>query len=47
MTSLKGDELLRALGSTIEVILREAEEVQELADKVEPQLRELTATWDC
>ena len=46
VTSLKRDELLRALGSTIQGILREAEEVQELADQVEPQLRELTATWD-
>jgi len=46
VSSLKRDELLRALGSTIEGILRETEEVQELADKVEPPLRELTATWD-
>jgi hypothetical protein len=46
VTSLKRDELLRALGSTIQGILREAEEVQELADKVGPQLRELTAIWD-
>jgi hypothetical protein len=46
VTSLKRDELLRALGYTIEGLLREADEVQELADKVEPQLRELTVPWD-
>ncbi|HEV8338531.1 MAG TPA: nucleotidyltransferase domain-containing protein [bacterium] len=42
--SLERDELLRALGSAISGLLREARagEVQELAAKVEPQLRKLT-----
>jgi hypothetical protein len=39
--SLERDELLRALGCAIEGLLREAAEAQELAAKVEPQLREL------
>jgi hypothetical protein len=46
VTSLERDELLRALGLTIEGLLREAEEVQELAVKVEPQLRKLMVEWD-
>jgi hypothetical protein len=46
VTSLERDELLRALRYVIEGLLREAEEVQELANKVEPQLRELTNTRD-
>lgn len=46
VTSLERDELLRALCCAIEGLLREAGEVQELADKVEPQLRQLTASWD-
>jgi hypothetical protein len=46
VTSLERDELLRALGSTIEGLLREADEVQELAAKVEPQLRLLMIRWD-
>jgi len=46
VTSLERDELLRALGSTIEGLLGEADEVQELAAKVEPQLRELVVAWD-
>lgn len=46
VTSLERDELLRALGYTIEGLLREVEEVQELAAKVEPQLRELAVAWD-
>ncbi len=41
--SVERDELLRALGSALARLLREASEVQELAAKVEPQLRELTA----
>jgi hypothetical protein len=44
--SLERRELLRALNGAIEGLLREAHEVQELAAKVEPQLRELTAVWD-
>jgi hypothetical protein len=46
VASLERDELLRALTYTIEGLFREAEEVQEIANKIEPQLRELTATWD-
>jgi hypothetical protein len=41
VTSLDRDELLRALGCAIEGLLREADEVQELAAKVRPQLRQL------
>ena len=40
--SLEPDELRRALSRAIEGLLREAGEVQSLADQVEPQLRELT-----
>ncbi|MDE3090940.1 MAG: nucleotidyltransferase domain-containing protein, partial [Chloroflexota bacterium] len=46
VTSLERDELLRALGCVIEGLLHEVDEVQELATKVEPQLRELTVAWD-
>ena len=42
VTSLERDELLRALRSVIEGLLTETVEVQELAAKVEPQLRMLT-----
>jgi hypothetical protein len=41
--SLDPDELLRALGCAIDLLLGEAEEVPELARKVQPQLRQLTA----
>ena len=46
VTSLERDELLRALGVTIEGLLHQVDEVQELAAKVEPQLRMLTVAWD-
>jgi hypothetical protein len=46
VTSLERDELLRALGFAIEGLLREADEVRDLAVKVEPQLRELIAVWN-
>src|SRR5688572_26477325 len=46
VTSLERDELLRALDCVIEGLLREVDEVQELASKVEPQLRELAVAWD-
>ena len=46
VTSLERDELLRALGSAIEGLLHEVDEVRELAAKVEPQLRELTIAWN-
>jgi hypothetical protein len=44
--SLERDELLRALGCVIHGLLREVEEVKELATIVEPQLHELTIAWD-
>ena len=44
--SLERDELLRALGVAIVGLFGEVEEVQELAAKVEPRLRELTVLWD-
>lgn len=46
VTSLDRDELLRALAKVINGLLGEVEEVQELAHKVGPQLRELTVPWD-
>jgi len=46
VTSLERDELLRALGCAIEGLLHEADEVRDLATKVEPQLHMLTAAWD-
>jgi hypothetical protein len=44
--SLERDELLRALGCAIEGLLCEADQVHELAAKVEPQLRKLAVAWD-
>ena len=44
--SLERDELLRALRAAIDGLLRESVEVQELATKVEPQLRQLTIEWN-
>jgi hypothetical protein len=46
VTSLERNELLRALGNVINGLFHEADEVKELADKVEPRMRELTAVWD-
>jgi hypothetical protein len=46
VTSLEWDELLRALGSAIEGLLHEADEVRDLAAKVEPQLRMLILPGD-
>jgi hypothetical protein len=46
VTSLERDELLRALGCAIEGLLRETDEVNSLAIKVEPQLHGLTAAWE-
>jgi hypothetical protein len=43
--SLNRDELLRALGTTITGLLREADDVQELVAKIAPQLQELTGAW--
>jgi hypothetical protein len=45
VTSLARDQLLRALESAITGLLREAREVAELAARVEPELRALTADW--
>ena len=44
VTSLERDELLRALRNVIEGLLTETAEVQELAARVEPQLRMLMST---
>lgn len=41
--SLERPELLRALDAAIDALLTEAEEVRALADRLAPQLRELTA----
>jgi hypothetical protein len=46
VTSLEKDELLRALSKVINRLFGEVDEVKELANKVEPQLRELTIAWD-
>jgi hypothetical protein len=44
--SLERDELLHALRCVIDGLFREADEVQELAAKVELRLRELTLPWN-
>lgn len=41
--SVDRDELLRALGAAVELLLHETDEVREPASKVEAQLRDLTA----
>jgi hypothetical protein len=46
VTALERNELLRALRIVIEGLLSETEDVQELAAKVEPQLRELMTIWE-
>jgi hypothetical protein len=46
MTSLERDELLRALRCVIDGLLHEVDGIEELATKVEPQLRTLTMSWD-
>lgn len=46
VTKLTRDELLRALACVIDGLLRETDDVQELAAKVKPQLLELTAVWE-
>jgi hypothetical protein len=46
VTSLKREELLRALGVAINGLLHETDEFQELAAKVESQLRKLTVAWN-
>jgi hypothetical protein len=44
--TLVREELLAALQCAVAGLLRESEEVRELAAKVEPQLRQLLADWD-
>lgn len=44
--SLDRGELIRALSVAIEALLSETGEIQTLAAKVEPHLRELTRAWD-
>lgn len=44
--SLERDELLRALGAVITGLLGETAHVREMAARIEPWLRELTAPWD-
>jgi hypothetical protein len=46
VTALERDELLRALGCAIEGLLREGDQVPELAAQAAPQLRMLTLAWD-
>lgn len=43
--SLERDELLRALTCVINGLFADVNGVEELAGKIEPQLRELTQTW--
>jgi len=45
VTALEREELLRVLGAVIEGLLSEKGEAEEMAAKVEPQLRELTSDW--
>ena len=45
VASLERGELLRVLGSVIDGMLSETDEVKELAAKVKPQLYELTTAW--
>lgn len=44
--SLQPDGLLAALRAAVKGLLREASELQEVAAKVEPQLRHLTERWN-
>jgi len=46
VTALTREELMRALDCAIDGLLLETEDVQELASKVEPQLRQLTTAWE-
>jgi hypothetical protein len=45
VTSFEREALFRALGNVISGLLRQTDEVQELAAKVRPQLLELTKVW--
>jgi hypothetical protein len=42
--ALERSELLRALAVAVEALLQHADEAREIADKLEPQLRQLTST---
>jgi predicted nucleotidyltransferase len=42
--SLERAELLRALGASIDLLVREADEVRDFARRLEPQLRDLVST---
>ena len=44
--SLEREELLRALRSAIAGLLRETDQIQDMAASVEAQLRELTVAWE-
>ncbi len=46
ISSSEREELMRALSCVIDGMFHEVDEVQELATKVEPRLRELTLPWD-
>lgn len=46
IVALEPDELLRALGCTIEGLLKVPNEAQRLMTRVEPQLRKLMVHWD-
>ena len=46
VTSLEREALLRALDHGIKGLLREVDDVPDLAAKVGPQLRNLTLAWD-
>ncbi|MFN8411402.1 MAG: hypothetical protein U0Z26_03340 [Anaerolineales bacterium] len=46
ITSLEREELLRCLGLVIDGLLKESDDVRELADQVTPQLHELTIPWN-
>src|SRR5215212_3532808 len=46
VTSLAREELLRALSQVVDGLLGEVDEVQELAARIAPQLRMLTAAWE-
>ena len=43
--SLEREELLRALGAAVDLLLQEADEVRELASKLTAQLWSLAAMW--
>jgi hypothetical protein len=44
--SLEREELMRALRCVIDAMFMERDDVKELADKVEPRVRELALPWE-